>query len=257
VAQLTLLQVGSRPEDIRQAEAQGDSAEADTRAAEAELIAADTDLERFEALLRSNSGSQKQRDDAATRRDIARQRVQSARERARAARENLARLRAGARPQEIQAAHARVAAVDAQIAVLQKTLEDATVRSPVDGIVTEKLAELGEVAAPRAPLVVVTDLDRAWADVFVDEPDVPRLRLGQTATLFTDAGGPGIAGKVTFISPKAEFTPRNVQTAEERSRLVYRVKVAFDNREGILKEGMPVEAEIPLQRGGGSNTGHE
>ena len=101
--------------------------------------------------------------------------------------------------------------------------------------------------APRAPLLVLTDLDRAWADVFVDEPDVPRLRLGQAATIFTDAGGPGMPGTVTFISSKAEFTPRNVQTADERSKLVYRVKVSVDNREGVLKEGMPIEAELPDQ----------
>ena len=67
---------------------------------------------------------------------------------------------------------------------------------------------------------------------------------GQPATLFTDAGGSGIPGTVTYISPKAEFTPRNVQTSEERSKLVYRVKITADNREGILKPGMPVEAEL-------------
>jgi HlyD family secretion protein len=73
---------------------------------------------------------------------------------------------------------------------------------------------------------------------------VPRVTLGQAATVFTDAGGPGIGGTITFISPKAEFTPRNVQTAEERSKLVFRVKVTVDNRKGVLKQGMPVEAEI-------------
>ena len=67
------------------------------------------------------------------------------------------------------------------------------------------------------------------------------------ATLHTDAGGDAIPGRLTFISPKAEFTPRNVQTAEERSRLVYRVKVTVDNTKGVLKQGMPVEAELPLQ----------
>jgi HlyD family secretion protein len=71
--------------------------------------------------------------------------------------------------------------------------------------------------------------------------------VGQAATLHTDAGGEAIPGKVTFISPRAEFTPRNVQTAEERSRLVYRVKVSADNTSGVLKEGMPVEAELRLQ----------
>jgi HlyD family secretion protein len=72
---------------------------------------------------------------------------------------------------------------------------------------------------------------------------VPRLTLGQTATLVTDAGQ-RIPGTITYISPRAEFTPRNVQTAEERSRLVYRIKVTVDNRDGILKPGMPVEAEL-------------
>ena len=60
----------------------------------------------------------------------------------------------------------------------------------------------------------------------------------------TDAGGAALPGKVTFISPRAEFTPRNVQTAEERSKLVYRIKVAVDNRDGVLKQGMPVDAEL-------------
>jgi HlyD family secretion protein len=117
-------------------------------------------------------------------------------------------------------------------------------KSPVSGIVTAKLADAGEIVAPRAPVVVITDLDRAWANVYVDEPDVPRLRLGQSATVVTD-GGQRLAGSITFISPKAEFTPRNVQTAAERSKLVYRIKVTVDNRDGVLKPGMPVEAELP------------
>jgi HlyD family secretion protein len=101
--------------------------------------------------------------------------------------------------------------------------------------------------APRAPALVVTDLDHAWADVFVPEPTVPQIKLGQAATVFTDAGGAGLPGTISFISPKAEFTPRNVQTAEERSKLVYRVRIAVDNKDGILKQGMPVEADIPLR----------
>jgi HlyD family secretion protein len=74
------------------------------------------------------------------------------------------------------------------------------------------------------------------------------LRVGQPATVFTDAGGSGIAGTLSYVSDKAEFTPRNVQTAEDRSKLVYRVKIAVDNRGGLLKAGMPVEAEIPVAR---------
>ena len=245
-AQLRLLQAGSRPEDIRQAEAQAMAAASEVTAAQSDLAAAEKDLQRFEQLLQSHSGSQKQRDDAATRRDVARDRLASARSRADAAREGAARLRAGARREEIDAARARVAAVEAQIAALEKNKTDATVLAPIDGIVTERLLDPGEMAAPRAPIVVLTDLDHAWAEVFVDEPQVPRLKLGQPATVLTDAGG-SIAGTISFISSKAEFTPRNVQTAEDRSKLVYRVKIAVDNRQGVLKQGMPVEAEIPLE----------
>ena len=246
-AQLRLLLAGARPEDIRQAEAQLAVAQSNVGAAEAELASAQADVVRFEALLASNSGSRKQRDDAVTRRDVARQRLQGAQDQVRVARENLARLRAGARPEEVQAARARVAAADAQIAAYEKAIRDATVVAPVGGVVTEKLADVGELVQPRAPIVVITDLDHAWANVYVDEPLVPRLRLGQPATVFTDAGGGGIAGTLSYISQKAEFTPRNVQTADERAKLVYRVKVSVDNRNGVLKAGMPVEAEIPLQ----------
>jgi HlyD family secretion protein len=136
-----------------------------------------------------------------------------------------------------------VAGIDAQIASLQKNAGDAIVKAPVSGIVTSKLLDAGEMAAPRAPLAVITDLDHAWANVYVDERLVPTLKIGQAATILTDAGQ-RLAGTITFISPKAEFTPRNVQTADERSKLVYRVKVTTDNREGILKPGMPVEAEL-------------
>ena len=165
----------------------------------------------------------------------------------RTAEEALAKLRAGSRPEEIDTARARVAVAAAQVAALEKGLTDASLQSPVGGIVTEKLVEAGEIIAPRAPAVIIVDLDRAWADVFVPEPAVPQITIGQAATVFTDAGGPGIAGTIGYISPKAEFTPRNVQTAEERSKLVYRVRINVDNKDGVLKQGMPVEAEIRLR----------
>jgi len=245
-AQLRLLRAGARPEDIRQADAQVQAAEADVTTIEAELKSAELDLERFDTLLKANAGSRKQRDDAQARVDVARERQRAARERVQAARETAERLRAGARREEIDAAAARVAGVDAQLATLKKAVGDAQVAAPVAGIVTQKLAEAGEIAAPRAPIVVITDLDHAWANLFVPEPMVPRLRLGQAATVFTDAGGQGLPGTITFVSPKAEFTPRNVQTAEERSKLVYRIKVTVDNRAGVLKPGMPVDADVQL-----------
>ena len=242
-AQLRLLRAGARAEDVRQAEAQAAAAQADTAASEAELAAAQADVDRFERLLASNSGTRKQRDDAVARRDVTRERTAGARDRVRAAREGVARLRAGARPEELDAARARVAAADAQLATWQKAIGDATVMAPIAGVVTQKLADAGELAQPRAPIVAITDLAHAWANVYVDEPAVPRLRVGQPATLFTDAGGQ-FPGTISNISTRAEFTPRNVQTAEDRSKLVYRVKVSVDNRNGVLKVGMPVEAEM-------------
>lgn len=248
-AQLRLLLAGARVEDIRIADAQAAAADADTAAARRDLAAAEKDLERFEALMAANSGVEKQRDDAATRRDVGVQRVRAALERGRAASETLARLKAGARREEIDAARARVAAADAQIAILTKSLADATILAPAAGTITQRLVDRGELVAPRTPVAVISALDTVWANIYIDEPYVPRVKLGQTVTLFTDAGGPGIEARITFISPKAEFTPRNVQTAEERSKLVYRLKATLANPSGLLKQGMPVEAEVPLTPG--------
>ena len=245
-AQLRLVRVAARPEDVRQAEAQVEAAKADIPATLAELEAANADLKRYELLLERKSGAQKPRDDAATRRDVAQARVEAAQKRVAAAEATLARVKVSARPEEVSVAASRIATTEAVIASLEDQLKDATLVSPVAGIVTEKLAEAGEVVAPRAPVVVITDLDHAWADVYVPEPAVPRIKMGQTATLFTDAGGDGIQGTVTYISPKAEFTPRNVQTADERAKLVYRIRITVDNTAGVLKQGMPVDAVFAL-----------
>lgn len=245
-AQLRLVRASARSEDVKQAEAQVEAAKADIPAARAELDAATADLQRFDLLLSRKSGSQKQRDDAATRRDVASARVEAAQKRVEAAEATLARVKAGARREEVAVAESRIATAQAAIASLEDQLKDATLVSPVSGVVTEKLTEMGEMVAPRAPVAVVADLDHAWADVYVPEPAVPRIALGQPATLFTDAGGAGLTGTVTFISPKAEFTPRNVQTADERAKLVYRIRVSVDNSGGVLKQGMPVDAELAL-----------
>ena len=244
-AQLHLVEAGARAEDVRQAEAQLDATTSEIAAIDVEIRNAQMDLDRFEALLSANAGSQKQRDDARARVDLARERKRTAEERVRVARTALDRVRAGARKEELEGARARVATVDAQLAVLQKAVRDAQVTAPTGGVVTQKLVDAGEIVAPRVPLVVVTDLDHAWANVFVPEPAVPKITLGQAAAVRTDAGST-VQGKVTFISPRAEFTPRNVQTADERSKLVYRVKVTVDNSAGVLKQGMPVDADFVL-----------
>ena len=182
-----------------------------------------------------------------TRRDVASARAQGARDRVRAARETVARLRAGARREEIDAARARVAAADAQIATLEKAIADATVTAPIAGIVTEKLADVGELlAAARAgrrasPIWITPGRTSTWTSRSCRGcASASRRRCSPTPAVRA------LPGTVSYISSKAEFTPRNVQTAEDRSKLVYRVKVSVDNADGVLKAGMPVEAEIPF-----------
>lgn len=243
VAQLRLLEAGTRVEDIRQAEAQAAASESDKRAADAELSAARADEVRFEQLIAANSGSRKQRDDAVARRQTAEARLGAAADRSQAAAAQVARLRSGARPEEIEGARARVAATDAQIAMLENDRKEAVILSPSSGTVTSRLVEPGELAAPRSPLIVIVDLDHAWANVYVGEPMVPSLRVDAPVLLTTD-GGDSLQGRIAFISPQAEFTPRNVQTSDERAKLVYRVKVLVDNAKGILKPGMSVTADF-------------
>ncbi|TAK16430.1 MAG: HlyD family efflux transporter periplasmic adaptor subunit [Acidobacteria bacterium] len=248
VAQLRLLQAGSRAEDIRQAEAQAAAAESDKRAADADLAAAKVDEARFEQLIAANSGSKKQRDDAVARRQLAEARQRAAIDRSLAAAAQVARVKAGARPEELDAARARVAAADAQIAALENDRKEAVIVAPSAGTVTSRLVEPGELAAPRSPLIVIVDLDHAWANVYVGEPLVPSLRVDGAVSITTD-GGDVLSGRIAYISPQAEFTPRNVQTADERAKLVYRVKVTVDNAKGVLKPGMSVTADFGAPAG--------
>jgi HlyD family secretion protein len=228
-AELRLRLAGTRQEDIAEAEAFVARAEAD-------LQGAVKDLERMEGLLGSGSGTTKARDDARTRHDVAAASLESARE-------HLRKLRAGSRQEEKDAARARLAAAEARIAQLEQQLEDAVVTSPVAGVVTEKLAEAGELAARGTGLAVITDLDGAWLTAYVSGPDLARLRIGQPAEVVTD-DGQRRAGRITFMASQAEFTPKNVQTRDERVKLVYKVKIAIDNQDGLFKPGMPAEAQL-------------
>lgn len=246
-AQLRLVQAPARVEDVAQAEAQVAAAEAELAALATERESAAADLARFESLLAARAGTTKARDDAELRVRLLDDRAAAARQRRAVLQAPLDRLRAGARPQEIDVARTRVTAARAQIAALEKSIEDATVVAPIAGIVTQTLVEAGEIAAPRMPMVLIVDIAHAWATVYVEEPDVPRIVVGQAATITTDAPGQRLDGKVSYISPQAEFTPRNVQTADERAKLVYRVRIAVDNSAGILKPGMPVVADLPYQ----------
>jgi len=235
-AELRLRLAGSRVEDVREAKAQVVRAEVD-------LAGAQKDLDRMEGLLSAGSGTTKARDDARTRRDAAQAALDAGRER-------LRRLEAGSRPEEKDAARARLQATDARIAQLEQQLKDALIVTPVAGVVTEKLAEKGELAARGTGIVVVTDLANAWLNAYVAEPDLARLRLGQEAEVTTD-DGQSRKGRVSFVASRAEFTPKNVQTRDERVKLVYRIKVALENGDGLFKPGMPATAHLAPAAGAG------
>ena len=149
----------------------------------------------------------------------------------------------GYRREEIDAAAARVQSADARIGQLQQSLKDAVIASPSAGVITEKLAEQGELLARGTGLVVVTDLANAWLNVYVSELDLGRIRLDQEASVVTD-DGQSRRGRVSFVASQAEITPKNVQTRDERVKLVYKVKVALENKDGLFKPGMPAEARL-------------
>ncbi len=226
-ADLKLKEAGARQEDIAEARAHLASVEAD-------LDGAQRDLDRMQQLLDSGSGTTKSRDDALTRRDATKAQLA-------AAREALTRLERGFRPEEIAAARGRLAAAEARIGQLEQQVKDATVVSPVAGVLTEKIAEQGELLGPGSLLCVVNDLADAWLTVYIGEPELPRVRLGAPVEVTTDSGQRR-TGKVTFVASQAEFTPKNVQTKDERVKLVYKVKVGLPNDDGLFKPGMPAQA---------------
>jgi HlyD family secretion protein len=228
-AELRLRLAGARKEDIGESAAQLDSARADLEAAERDLV-------RMQSLLDRGSGTTKARDDAKTRRDMSAARVA-------ATSQALARLKTGSRPEEIEAARARLGAAEARAAQLEQQVKDAVLTSPLAGVVTEKVAEQGELLQAGSPVCVVTNLAEPWLTIYVAEPDLGRVRLGEEAELVSD-GGQTRQGKVTFVASQAEFTPKNVQTRDERVKLVYKVKIGFENRDGVFKPGMPAEARL-------------
>ena len=229
-AKLRLLLAGSRAEDLRRAEDQ-------LAQAQAELDAARRDLKRLSGLAERGSATEKSRDDAATRHEVAERAVA-------AARAQLDKLVAGPRRQEIEAARAQRASAEAMVAGVEQQIVDATVSAPTGGVITRRVAEPGEVLPPGATLAVLTDLARPWLTVWIDEPNLSRVTLGQKVAVRVDGRNESFEGTVSFISPVAEFTPKNVQTPDERAKLVFRVKVALDNSDGTFKPGMPADAHF-------------
>jgi len=159
-------------------------------------------------------------------------------------------LRAVARQVEIARAGLETARAQAKGAVaardeLRTALDEARVYAPTSGVVVSKVVNPGEVVPAGTPLVVVVDLQALWLKVFIPEPEIGKLRLGEAARVYVDAfPGRAFAAKVAEISQRAEFTPKDVQTKEERVKQVFAVKLVVENPEGVLKPGMPADAGI-------------
>jgi HlyD family secretion protein len=232
-SQLALLIKGARLEDIRQVEEAA-------KQAEATLKLAAEDLERIRSLYTKESTTLKMLQDTETRFKVAE--AQHA-----AAQQALQKVRKLSRPEEVKAAEARLAQAEAGRDLLKKTIADATIISPTAGVVTHKARQPGEFVGPGITLLTIADLANVRLNIYVKEVDLGRIHLGQQAEIRIDSHPERIFdGTVIFISPEAEFTPKNVQTQEERVKLVYRVKIQIPNPEGILKPGMPADASIPV-----------
>ena len=151
------------------------------------------------------------------------------------------------REQDLGTRRAEIARSTASVALIDSQLADTIVASPVDGVVLVKAADVGEVLAPGTTVVTVGDIDHPWLRGYVNETDLGKVKLGATAKVTTDSyPGKVYQGRVTFISSEAEFTPKQIQTEQERVKLVYRIKIEMDNPRRELKSNMPADAEIVL-----------
>ncbi|MDZ7263087.1 MAG: efflux RND transporter periplasmic adaptor subunit [candidate division KSB1 bacterium] len=183
-------------------------------------------FQRIQALYNENSATQQQYDDIETAYKAARTQADNA-------------------ATSLKALQAKEAQVLAQLELLASQIRDATITAPIQGIVVEKYLEAGEIARPGGPVVRLADLQNLWIKIYVKETELGKIKLNQSAKLkissYPDRDFPG---RISWISSRAEFTPKMVQTKEARSDLVYAVKIEVKNPEGILKIGMPADVVI-------------
>jgi HlyD family secretion protein len=151
------------------------------------------------------------------------------------------------RRQELVQRTADVGQRRADLSIVQTQVDDTEAFSPIGGVVLVKSAEVGEVIAAGTAVLTVGDIDHPWVRAYISESDKGRVRLGDKVNVTTDSyPGRIYPGRVSFIASEAEFTPKQIQTAEERAKLVYRVKIAVENPKGELNSNMPADAEILL-----------
>lgn len=251
------LQHGSRPQEIAVAEAA-------LASAVAEQSRSETEYGRAARLLQQNATSDEQYERARAAHEVASARVREAAQRLDLAKEGprleqiaaakaaLAQAQAqydlvrnGPRKEDIEQARARGAQAKASLALATTRLGYATVVAPMPGVVLSKNIEPGEYVNPGTPVVTIANLKDVWLRGYINERDLGKVKLGQQAIVTTD-DGKTYQGRVGFISDQAEFTPKTVQTKEERVKLVFRVKIDIDNPRMELKPAMPADAEILL-----------
>lgn len=182
---------------------------------------AKTELVRVSKLLESSTGTQRQYDQAKYNFDNA----------------GLVREAAQVNVKTLQA---QLTKADADLARLHRSLEDCYPLAPINGIVTEKFIDDGELLAPGKAIARLSQLDTVWVKVYLTTGQFAGVKLGDPAKVSTESGGTEMPGAVIWTSSEAEFTPKNVQTEESRADLVYAVKVSIPNPDGTLKVGMPV-----------------
>ena len=239
-AGLSLMIAGFRPEEIAQARAAVSQLEATL--ANNKLIA-----QRAAELLKSNAATQQDHDNAATAAIAAEKQLDSARA-------SLALLLAGHRAEDIDKARALAAQSRAQAAQLAAALETARIRlsdtvlaAPSAGTLLVRALEPGAIAQPGATVFTLS-LDRpVWVRAYVNEPDLGKIAPGIKVEVLTDSRpGRPYAGTIGHISPRAEFTPKTVQTESLRTTLVYRLRITITDPDNMLRQGMPVTVRVPL-----------
>jgi HlyD family secretion protein len=230
-AQANLAKEGARIEDIRASE--------DALAqAKANQDIAKEDLNREEQLLKSDATTRAERDNAKSKLDALTAQVQQAEQ-------NVEKTKRLTRPSELAQAEARVAQAQATVDRYKQLISDCYVLSPLHGVVTHKVVEQGEVVGTGATIATVTEIGKVNLMIYVTEEELPKVKLVQQAKVWID-GMPEktYMGNVVYISPEAEFTPKNIQTKDDRVKLVFGVKIEVPDPKADLKRGLPADAEI-------------
>lgn len=230
-ARLAALEKGARDQELEQVKLALNQARIQREKAE-------RDCDKFERLYEQNAVSEFERDNARVMRDLARD--QEAR-----AHQQYDLVLAGVRDEELRAQLAVVDAVEAKLAYARLQLEDAIIKSPLSGRLIERYVEPGELLMPGGLVATIADYRRLEVNVYLPGDKVGAIRLGQRAEVMVDSlPDRRFSGRVIRKSMQAEFTPKNVQTKEERTALVYKVTLAVDNPEEHAVSGLPAEVKF-------------